>query len=389
MNKLKEKFNRRATLENLSYLIIFLLPTYLIRFDFFIPTNILEVLILIFLVVSFLDKANWLKVKNFSKKNKKYLLGFSMIVVSFLVSSFVNDNILKGLGIVKSWLVIPFLFSMMVTIILEKEKRKNIFVVLYYSASVLASLGLIYIILGKLTYDGRLEILFNSPNYLAMYLIPGFIGGLLVAKKSLWAKSLPLGIILVALFFTQSYLAWISLTIVICILIGSFKMSYKVALAIILLAGGTLLFTALKIEKMKDIISFNERSSVASRVIIWQSAGKILSENWFFGIGPSNFQEKYLANQKYYPPYLEWAVPHPHSTYITLWLGGGIISLLAFLAMLVWWFKNFFVKNKKETILGAVSLGILLYFLFHGVADTTYFKNDLAIIFWLSFWSSL
>lgn len=31
------------------------------------------------------------------------------------------------------------------------------------------------------------------------------------------------------------------------------------------------------------------------------------------------------------------------------------------------------------------SLGIMFYFLLHGLVDTTYFKNDLAVIFWLNF----
>ena len=138
---------------------------------------------------------------------------------------------------------------------------------------------------------------------------------------------------------------------------------------------------------MKDIISFNERSSIASRVIIWKSAGKMLSDNGFLGIGPNNFQERYLLNQKYYPPYLEWAVPHPHSTYLAFWLGGGVVAFLTFLIMLFWWFREYICQNKKETILGIVSLGIITYFLFHGIADTTYFKNDLAVIFWLAFFS--
>lgn len=389
MSNWKEKFNRLATVENFIYGIVFLLPAYLIKIDFFIPTNLLEVLIIIFLVISFLDKKNWLKIKTFSKKNRKYLISFLILIISLAVSSLIHENTLKGLGIVKSWFVLPFLFAMMAFIVLKKEKKKNIFITLYYSSSILAVLGLIYIVLGRLTYDGRLETIFNSPNYLAMYLIPGFIAGLFLAKKNFWLKSLPLGIILVSLFFTQSYLAWISLGVVICILIGGLRMSYKTVLAGVLAIGIVFIFMAFRLEKMKDIISFNERSSVASRVIIWQSAGKILSENWTFGIGPSNFQEKYLDNQKYYPPYLEWAVPHPHSTYLAFWLGGGLVAIASFVVLLFWWLKEFFIKNKKETIIGIVSLGIIIYFLLHGVADTTYFKNDISVIFWLAFLSLL
>jgi len=30
-------------------------------------------------------------------------------------------------------------------------------------------------------------------------------------------------------------------------------------------------------------------------------------------------------------------------------------------------------------------LGVMLYVLVHGIFDTTYFKNDLAVVFWLNF----
>ena len=138
-----------------------------------------------------------------------------------------------------------------------------------------------------------------------------------------------------------------------------------------------------------DIITINQRSSVASRVMIWRSAQKMLENDWAMGIGPSNFQEKYLDNQKYFSPYLEWAVPHPHSLYLAFWLSAGLLGFLTFLLMLGWWLKDFWKNKKRETLLGLVSLSIILYFLLHGLADTTYFKNDLAVIFWLAYLNAL
>ncbi len=32
-----------------------------------------------------------------------------------------------------------------------------------------------------------------------------------------------------------------------------------------------------------------------------------------------------------------------------------------------------------------ISLAIMLYILLHGLVDTTYFKNDLAVVFWMCF----
>jgi O-antigen ligase len=121
--------------------------------------------------------------------------------------------------------------------------------------------------------------------------------------------------------------------------------------------------------------------------MIWQSAGKILEDNPTWGIGPGNFQEKYLEYQKYYPPYLEWAVPHPHNLYLAFYLYSGILGLAAFLLSIFFWLKKIMAQKKEATVL--VALGIIAYFLLHGMVDTTYFKNDLAVIFWLAFFLPL
>jgi len=388
MNNWKEKFNSLATLPNFALLIIFLLPLYLIRLQIFAPTNLLEVLILIFLLFFVLDKNNWKKLKVFFQKEKKYLVVFAILILGFLISTFSNGHVLKSLGIIKGWLILPFLFSVLANLLFEKAEKRKLFISYFYCTLLVSLLGIAFIFLGQLTYDGRLRIFFNSPNYLAMFLAPAFLWGFFLLKKGFWRKSLPLAILGTALFFTFSYLAWVALGSALCLV--ALRAS-KIKLGAFLVAGAliglVILALALKTEKMRDTLSLAERSSFSSRIMIWQSAGKIFAENWVWGIGPANFQEKYLVNQKYYEPYLEWAVPHPHSLYLAFWLGGGIIGFLSFLLLLFWRIKNFFFQKEKETILTLVSLGIIVYFLLHGLADTTYFKNDLAIIFWLAFFA--
>ena len=142
--------------------------------------------------------------------------------------------------------------------------------------------------------------------------------------------------------------------------------------------------TQLQSQRGTDFTEKFERSSLASRMMIWKVALKIGAEHPFFGIGPGNFQTVYLAYQIHYPPYLEWAVPQPHNIFLAFWLQTGIIGLGGFIVLLFLWarplIKGFYI-NKNPASAGV--LGVMFYMLFHGLIDTPYWKNDLAIIFWL------
>lgn len=388
------KIKKFISLENFAYLIIFLLPFYLIKVDFFIfPINMLEILIL-GMFFFWLFKQKKINLKNYYNKYKKYIFSLSFIFLGLSISAFINGSNYVSWGIIKGWFFVPLLFLFLLFEVIEEDKIENIFNVFFFSAFFVAIIALVYLFLGKLTYDGRLQSFFNSPNYLAMYLAPALIIAFLKQKniddKILVSLCL---IILIPFYFTYSYAAWFSVLIAILIV---FFMKNKIYFQknilqnkkVIILMFIIFLFISFqsKSTKLDDLISFNKRSSLASRNIIWKVSSEIIKDNLVFGIGPGNFQEKYLEYQKFYPPYLEWAVPHPHNIFLTFWLSGGILGLLGFLSLLFFYFKDIFTKIKKEnTQVFFLSLGIILVILIHGTFDTTYFKNDLAVIFWFSF----
>ncbi|HEX7586138.1 MAG TPA: O-antigen ligase family protein, partial [Patescibacteria group bacterium] len=135
--------------------------------------------------------------------------------------------------------------------------------------------------------------------------------------------------------------------------------------------------------KLRAIYAVSERSSIASRLMIWKTAGKLAHDNPVWGIGPGNFQNKYLEYQKFFPPYLEWAVSHPHNIFLAFFLYSGLAGTTGFVMLVFFWFRD--ILKKEDSALKTIFLGVMIYALLHGLVDTTYFKNDLAVIFWLSF----
>lgn len=385
-------FSDGVNLENLIYLIVFLLPLYLVKVDVLrLRTNALEFLIAGALVWWLVAFYNYGKVKSFYAQYRRYVLSGGIMFFGLFASAFLNEQSFQSLSIIKSWFVIPLALMLVAADVVPKERMKNVFVAYAASAFFVALISLGYLFLGRLTYDLRLEAFFNSPNYLAMYLAPGILFGLwegAFSKKKIIV--LFLGVLLVTFFFTYSYAAYAAVfasSIFVLWKTGGYAKTKKIfSKEVVVLVLVIVSFSLLQLnnKKFKDVLELNPRSSLSSRVMIWRSALKIAENNAVLGIGAANFQKTYLEYQKFFPLYLEWAVPHPQNLYLAFWLSGGIFGLGGFLGLIFFLCRDL-LKNKSQNSLEILALGIIFYILVHGLVDTTYFKNDLAIVFWLNF----
>ncbi len=370
--------------------LIFFLPIYLIKIKIgFFSSNLWEIFTLVILIASVFFYKNFLKEVIHSLYEFKWIVfSWMMVIFGLLLASFLNTDSYRNIGLIKGWFIFPFIFTLLTYIFFRKKEYIVVLNVFCLSAGVVSLVGIVYLLMGKLTYDGRLEVFFNSPNYLAMYIAPAIIIGLelFFQKKYLFANkylSFLYGILLfTCLFLSYSYASWLALALVLIFLFIKNKKKLAIFVFLIIIFLSIVLLIS-RSSKLYDLVSFDKRSSLASREMIWKSAWKIGKDNWIFGIGPANFQNSYLTYQKYFPPYLEWAVPHPHNLFLAFWLSGGIISLSGFIFLL----SLFLIRGKfwKLKSCHLAALGVILYFLIHGLFDTTYFKNDLAVIFWLNY----
>ena len=391
--KIKKIFN----LENYLLFLVVSLPLYFWRINFFgLPSNLWEAMAILAMVLGFIRGQKEKYVLAIGKKEKICFFLFSLIILGLILGMVRAGSYKSSLGIIKSWFIIPFIFAYLSVKIAKKSEK--IFRSIYLSAFIIALVSLWAKFSGAVTYDGRLEFPFNSPNYLAMYLAPGLVIGMaaiifdprpLLSRSKIKIETFCVSFVLIfgAFYFTFSYAAWLAIFFsVFFILFLSGRLSRKNMLVLALIIF-TLFFLLKDTAKFNDLVNLNPRSSLASRVMIWHSAEKMLSDNWLLGIGPGNFQADYLDYQKYFPPYLEWAVPHPQNLYLSFWLYGGMIGFLAFGAMLVFWFREALSKSDGKAII--MALGIMIYIVIHGLFDATYFKNDLAVIFWLVYFSAI
>lgn len=392
--------NREAKLLFLFYLAIIGIPAYLVRFSFFgIPTNLFELLALLACLVWFFQKKNtvFTEFHNFPKSLK---IGLFLLLVGLLFSIIEGGVYLASLGILKGWFLIPSFFAYaFITLHKTTADIQRSLWVIYASSLLVALISAFYKFFNLTTYDHRLAGIYASPNYLAMYLAPGFLLGLYFLIKAVYEKKSALLSFVLALsvftlgfclFATFSYTTWLGIfgsILLTFLILKPTKKNWLVFLFLSLLAIFLILNNSSLRATTQNYFDVNSRSSFASRSIIWKASFKMLKEKPFRGIGPGNFQANYLALQPLFPPFLEWAVPHPHNTFLAFWLQAGLLGLAGFLILLFLSVKTAFVLLKKNKgLTPALPLfAFFAYFIFASLADTLYWKNDLAVVFWLLF----
>jgi O-antigen ligase len=380
----------------LTLAILFLLPVYLIKIKFgWVSFNVLELLIVLLFFTWFSCKQ-----KKYSILNTQYSIPLGLIFIGLLLSLFANKNYYVGFGVLKGWFLLPIIFAIILFDNLKKDESllEKSWLALFLSGAAVSIIGGVYKLLGILTYDGRLRAFWDSPNQLAMFLaVPFLIGASrfnleeladLSAKGKFepwkrWMVIFGLALIIINLYLTKSYGAWLAISVALgvyfCLKYN--KISQRRYLAVFLVILIFLLSWA-SFLKYKSVANLGSRSSLESRLMIWKSAGLMIKDNFLLGIGPGNFQNNYLEYQKYFPPYLEWAVPQPHNLFLAFWLEAGLLGLVGFIWLLILFFRDNkkTIANNREA--GILLLAIMIYILLHGLVDTPYWRNDLAVVFW-------
>ncbi len=326
------------------------------------------------------------------------IIGFLALFAGITLAAVLTDTRAEpSLGVLKSWIFFPALFAFLLLQVFrsERDMREALFVWFLVSATV-AAVTLLPGPAATTTYDGRLLAFFPSPNHLALFLLPGsvlgwfFVAGQGRLPKHFLALGLE-GVVLLSLFRTESSGAIVASFLGMAALFLGTIFGRKAArrflggiLALVTIALATLVLSG----TWERYASGEVRHSLASRVMIWSAAGAAIADHPISGIGPRRFQEEYLALQDTFPPYLEWAVPHPHDVFLSAWLSGGLIGLLGFLALTaalsIGAFSGLSRRSAPSRLLPATLFGLGTAFIVAGLVDDTYFKNDLACMFWVT-----
>ncbi len=392
-----------TTLRKLVFISPLLFPTYLIRFQIAgIPFTLLEVFIYILFGLWIVELIRDHKIIIWDKKTRHYSYAIFLLLIGATISVFMAPDFLNlpsgeilnakrtSLGIWKGWIVAPMLYFVILSQILKTPKDvEKILRGYVYTAALVGLISIAFGIFGDgITDDIRLRGFFNSANYLALFIGPAIlINTCLLTKKHYYFKMIrhldviALIILTFCLFFTKSYAGIISVFGALGLYIFYYLIKHPknrkrgiAIMSVLILTFIAIILSQLNSPKFKQSLDFKNRSSSSVRIEIYRTSFDLIKENPIFGIGPGLFQANYQIKAPVtlgHAP-LEWNMPHTHNIFLGFWLNAGIIGLIAFLLIIILCHTSF-----------SYPLIALWGILIHGLFDMPFWKNDLAMIFWL------
>jgi len=333
-------------------------------------------------------------------KNKKFNDWFWAILtflIAATISIFVSPNLRSAAGLWKAYFIEPILL-LIIFLDLIKSKRDLNFVLrgLFFSAFFASIWAICQKFFGGGIYSleawGQPKIWratgpFPQPNFLGLYLGPIAIlalGQLRQYKSRLnnIFYLLVFAFSIYAIFLAHSKGAFLGILLALVFLALMPKKSryliLLIAILIILSISATPAY-----QKIIKKITFDSFSGKI-RLKIWSETLTMLKERPIFGTGLAGYQK---VMEKYHQPYLSEKLkipleihPYPHNIFLAFWTNLGLLGLFSFLWILYLFFRNGFREiNKRKIFVMAAMISIIG----HGLVDTPYFKNDLAILFWL------
>jgi len=380
------------------YIVLATIPAYLIKTQiWFIPTTWLELGIYTIALVMIIK---YLKAKNLEaacyyimNRAKPYVLPIALMLLGVLIATIISNNQARALGILKAWFFAPLLFaSLFLNTITNQSKIRSAILFLSFSVWPIMLFGLYdFIYLADLTIPNRLDSFFSSPNYVVMYLVPIIIlslGWLITnrAKIKLYTQiyyALFLGLGLTTIFLTKSIGGWFSLLagiFMMIILLPRITLKKSIITIITFLLSVLILFVAHQ-KTATHFDNFWQTDSFQTRKKIWTNSLVLTTNHPILGLGLADFKTDYLAHIQSLPKEkqpTEKEVLRPHNLYLDFYLETTLLGIIA----LIWIVLLFFRLNISTTA-AVPYLASLTAILLHGLVDTPYFKNDLAILFWI------
>lgn len=406
-------------------LLVGVLPTYGLRFSIFgVPSTFLEIAIWAIAIVWFYKEwrlhgpPRWPSaIEAAGDKNPfaPYLWPILFLIFAATFAAAISQNPVAALGIWKAYFVDPLLVFVLVVAVFRGEKESWWLVyALGFTVAVLSILAWYQKFTGLWLPDPwastlplRVTSWYSYPNAIGLFVGPVLamyivwlmqdIYPLTINNSSggdrkpsrLWLHVWKLFVFILgtgAIIFSVTKGAWVGVAA--GIFVGALfvfqNQRRKIIFGCVLVVAVLLIFIPTTRSALLEQVAFQSLSG-KMRLVVWEETLALLKDHPIAGAGLAGYQtalKPYHEEwRKDVSPYKLEIFLYPHNVFLNFWVELGLAGLIIFVWLLVAFGK--IAWQKREHPLAQIALAAMIALFIHGLVDVPYFKNDLAVLFWL------
>lgn len=180
------------------------------------------------------------------------------------------------------------------------------------------------------------------------------------------------------LFLSLSRGAWLGLALAVGVYVlisANKRLIVSFAIIGVLLAGVVAVTPNLR---YRVLLPFQGEKSTVARFSLWDTGKKMISDSPILGKGVNGFSDNW---EKYNTDPNLQHYNFPHNIVLNFWVDLGLLGVISMMALLVIAVVRGIAHRTNPHAL-ALALFVIAI-VAHGLIDIPYFKNDLALVFWL------
>lgn len=364
------------------------MPTYVIRWRVGpIPTTLLEVIILATAAAYMLSLY---QAHTYRLRRTPIDIPIALLLVAGLISIAVAYSHTSAAGIYKAYFLEAVAVFYIAVDVLDRPRDMRGLIIAAGVAMVIFSIGqMITFAVAALQHHILLGLppsfIYTSSNSVALFLEPPLVFAAAFAfypagPKDRWLAIGCLAFLIPGALLTLSRGLYISLIVLVVVAVFTARdPRQKLVITAIAAAVTVVLFLTPLVQHRLE----SSGISLLQRLVIYDQAWNVISHRPLTGAGLASYVEATapLRSPK------QWPDLYPHDIWLTFWSETGLLGLLSFVALYATLLVRGWRALKNASGLARPLLyggvGTLIVYLVHGMVDTPYWKNDLAVEFWL------
>jgi O-antigen ligase len=366
------------------------LPLYALRWSYGpLPTTLLENLVLATIALYLV--ARW-RERRLRLRSTGYDIAIALLLVAGLISVFVANDHRAALGLYRAYFIEPVALFYVATDLLRKRSDfRTLLLGLGAGTAAFALLNVAWFVAAALQdsihFGAPPSAIYTSSNSVAMFLEPPMAFAVALALFSDERRDRRLAVIwalvlAAALALTFSRGGFLALAFFAVLTLVNVRPDLRRPLLVLGVVGAAAILVIVVVASttplMKSRFSYVALNyTLQTRSAIFTATLHMIAANPILGVGLGAYVYK-LHN------FIEI---YPHNLYLAFWVELGLLGLLAFLFIFVkvlvsaWHGLRMATGFERALLWGVV--GTVVMWGIHGLVDSPYWKNDMAVEFWL------